>query len=324
MSKIVFLQKETLGEDVDLGKFQQFEDITFYDHVSQDQVVALAKEAEIVITNKNLFTKDVIDQCPHLKLIALTATGANNVDLDYAREKGIVVENVSGYSTDAVAQLTMAMALSLGERLSHYDHYVKSGAYSQSGTFSYFGNPFHTFSSLRWGIVGLGAIGRKVAFIASSLGAEVVYTSFSGVDRQEDYKKVSFEQLCRECDVISIHSPLTDKTHHLFDEEAFKMMKPSSILINVGRGPIVKEEALVHALNNEEIYGVGLDVYEKEPLDKKSPLLHLKHPERAILTPHVGWGSVEARQKCADEVYKNVKCFLEGQLRNVANEKSLK
>ncbi|HAH75250.1 MAG TPA: hydroxyacid dehydrogenase, partial [Kandleria vitulina] len=175
MSKIVFLQKETLGEDVDLEKFNNFEDISFYEHVTQDQVINYAKDAEIVITNKNLFNKEVIDSCPHLKLIALTATGANNVDLEYAKEKGIVVENVSGYSTDAVAQLTMTMALSLVERLSHYDGYVKSGAYSESGAFSYFGNPFHTLSSLRWGIVGLGAIGRKVASIASAFGAEVVY-----------------------------------------------------------------------------------------------------------------------------------------------------
>jgi glycerate dehydrogenase len=320
MSKIVFLQKETLGEDVDLEKFNNFEDISFYEHVTQDQVINYAKDAEIVITNKNLFNKEVIDSCPHLKLIALTATGANNVDLEYAKEKGIVVENVSGYSTDAVAQLTMAMALSLVERLSHYDGYVKSGTYSENGAFSYFGNPFHTLSSLRWGIVGLGAIGRKVASIASAFGAEVVYTSFSGVDRKEEYERVSFEKLCRECDVISIHSPLTDKTHHLFDEEVFKMMKSSAILINVGRGPIVEEKALVKALNNEEIYGAGLDVYEKEPLEKSSGLLQLTYPERAILTPHVGWGSVEARQKCADEVYENVRLFIEGTLRNVVNE----
>ncbi|MDD6423452.1 MAG: NAD(P)-dependent oxidoreductase [Intestinibaculum porci] len=318
VSRIVFLQTKSLGEDMDLSRFSDFCDITYYDYMDQEHLLEAIKQANIVITNKNLFTKEIIDACPSLKLICLTATGTNNVDLAYAKEKGIKVCNVSGYSTDAVAQLTIGMALDLNLHIHDYDTYVKSGQYAKDGQFSYFKLPFHSFSHLTWGIVGLGHIGRKVASVATALGAQVVYTSVSGVKRHESYPCLDFDHLLEISDIISIHCPLTEKTRHLFDEDAFEKMKSSAILINVARGPIVDEEALAKALNGNQLMGAGLDVFETEPLPLNSPL-YQADPHKLLLSPHAGWASVEARSLLCDEVYENITAYMDGIDRNIVN-----
>lgn len=315
-SKIVFLQTASLGTDMDLTPFNDFGDISYYDYVSQDEVLDLCQGAQIVITNKNVFDAPMLEALPSLKMIALTATGTNNVDLDYAKQKGIQVCNVAGYSTEPVANLTLSMALSLELKLSSYDQYVKSQQYAESQQFSYFGLPFHNFSSLTWGIIGLGRIGHRVATYATALGAHVIYHSLSGHARVEDYPQVSLDELLSKSDIISLHCPLDDASYHLFNAEAFKKMKKDAILINVARGPIVDEAALAEALNNHEIGAAALDVFEKEPLPVTSPLYSIEDASRIILTPHVGWGSIEARTLLCQEVYQNIAAYMDGMDRN--------
>lgn len=317
--KIVIFQTDTLGKDIDLSEFYKLGDVTMYPVVIQEEVVELAKDAEILVTNKNMITKDVMDQLPNLKLICLTATGFNNVDIDYARERGIKVANVKGYSTDTVAQHTLSLALHLIEKNHLYDEYVKSKQYSHNNMFSYFGYQFHDISSMTWGIVGLGNIGRKVAEIVSAMGANVQYYSTSGANSTDDYKQVDFDTLLATSDIISIHAPLNDNTHYLFNKETMKKMKYHSYLINVGRGPIINENDLVELLNQGWFDGVGLDVFEQEPLPEDSPLLNVRDMNKLILTPHVAWGSVEARQRLVHEVYLNIKAYLKGEERNVVN-----
>lgn len=313
--RIVFLQVETLGKDVDTHIFDDLGRVTYHENVDQLDVISLCKDADIVITNKNLFRKVEIDRCPYLKMIAVTATGTNNVDLDYAKEKGIRVANVKGYSTEAVAQLTLALCLELIEHTSRYDSYVKSHQYEKDKVFSFFGYSFHELSTMTWGIVGLGAIGQRVARIAEALGCQVQYYSTTGHHQDEHFKQVDFDTLLKTSDIISIHSPLTKETEHLFDAEAFKKMKDTAYLINVGRGPIIDEEALSDALNNNLIAGAGLDVFEKEPLPSTSPLYSVD-PHKVVFTPHVAWGSVEARHRLILEVRENIIAFIKGEDRN--------
>lgn len=313
--RIVFLQVETLGKDVDTHIFDDLGRVTYHEHVDQLDVIPLCKDADIVITNKNLFRKREIDRCPHLKMIAITATGTNNVDLEYAKEKGIRVTNVKGYSTEAVAQLTLALCLELIEHTSQYDSYVKSQQYEKDHVFSFFGYPFHELSTLTWGIVGLGAIGQRVARIAEALGCHVQYYSTTGHHHDAHFKQVDFETLLETSDIISIHSPLTADTEHLFDAEAFNKMKKTAYLINVGRGPIIDEQALSDALKQDKIAGAGLDVFEKEPLPSTSPLYSVD-PHKVVFTPHVGWGSIEARHRLILEVRENIVAFIHGQDRN--------
>lgn len=318
--KIAVFQTNTLGKDIDLSEFNKLGDVTMYPVVQQEEVVELAKDVEILVTNKNLINKDVIDQLPNLKLIALTATGFNNIDIDYAREKGIKVANVRGYSTDTVAQHTLSLALHLIEKNSLYDEFVKSQQYCHHDMFSYFGYQFHDISSMTWGIVGLGNIGRKVAEIVSAMGAKVQYYSTSGKNSSHDYKQVDFDTLLATSDIISIHAPLNDKTQYLFNKDSMKKMKYHSYLINVGRGPIVNEEDLVELLNQGWFDGVGLDVFENEPLPIDSPLFKVKDMNKLILTPHVAWGSLEARQRLVHEVCLNIKAYLRGEDRNIVNQ----
>lgn len=318
--KIAVFQTNTLGKDVDLSELLKLGDVTMYPFVSQDEVIEKARDAEVLVTNKNIINKDVIDCLPKLKLIALTATGYNNVDVEYAREKGIKVSNVKGYSTDTVAQHTLALALHLIEKNHLYDEFVKSKQYCHHDMFSYFDYQFHDISSMTWGIAGLGNIGRKVADIVSTMGANVQYYSTSGKNSTDDYKQVDFDTLLATSDIISIHAPLNDQTKYLFNKETMRKMKYHSYLINVGRGPIVNEEDLVELLNQGWFDGVGLDVFENEPLPADSPLFNIKDMNKVILTPHVAWGSQEARQRLVHEVYLNIKAYLRGENRNIVNE----
>ncbi|MEE0966430.1 MAG: D-2-hydroxyacid dehydrogenase [Bacilli bacterium] len=318
--KIVVLQTDTLGKDIDLAEFENLGNVSMYPVVNQDQVVDLIQDADIVVTNKNILTEKELAGLDKLKLIALTATGYNNVDVEYCKRKGIKVANVTGYSTDTVAQHTLSLALHLIEKNHLYDEYVKSSQYSQSGMFSYFDYHFHDISSMTWGIVGLGNIGRKVAEIVTAMGANVQYYSTSGKNSNHDYKQVDFDTLLATSDIISIHAPLNDATYHLFNKESMSKMKSDSYLINVGRGPIVDEKALVDLLNQGWFDGVGLDVFEVEPLPTNSALFDIKDKDKVILTPHVAWGSVEARQRLVHEVCLNIKEFMQGKERNIVNK----
>lgn len=307
--KIVFLDATTMGNDIDLELFQQFGIIEVFETTTVSERVEHISDAKIILTNKVVIDKEVMDACPNLGLICITATGTNNVDLAYAKEKGIVVKNVAGYSTASVAQTTMMLVLNLLGQCGYYNQFVKSGQWTKTSIFTHLDRSFWEIKGKRWGIVGLGTIGKEVAKIASAFGANVVYFSTSGTNNDSNYERVSLEVMMQTCDVISIHAPLNDKTKNLIAKEQFNQMKKSAILVNVGRGGIINEDDLREVIDTKEIY-VGLDVLAVEPMIEHHPLLHVKHPERLIITPHIAWGSIEARRELMRQVGENIKEYL--------------
>ena len=308
--KIVFLDAQTMGSDSDLSIFQQFGYLEAYQTTSMQERIEHIGDAKIVLTNKVVIDKEIMDACPNLGLICVTATGMNNIDLDYAKQKGIVVKNVAGYSTASVAQTTIMLVLSLVGRCAYYDTFVKQGGWVKTPTFTHLEKPFWQISSKRWGIVGLGTIGKEVAKIASAFGAEVVYFSASGQTQESHYARVDLETLMRTCDIITIHAPLSEKTRHLIGKNELAMMKDGAVLVNVGRGGIIDEEALAKILDEKELY-VGLDVLNQEPMVANHPLLDAKYHDRVIITPHIAWGSIESRTKLMELVAENIKEFLQ-------------
>lgn len=315
--KIVFMEADTLGKDVNLTAFDAFGEVTIYDKSEPGENAARIHDADIIIVNKIPMDAALLNDCHHLKLIALTATGTNNVDFPYVTARGIKVANVSGYSTDSVAQHTFALLFYVYEKLHFYDHYVKSGEYVKCDIFSKFNPHFHELSGKRFGIVGLGNIGRRVAEIARAFGCEVVYYSTSGVHNDDRYQRVDKETLFLESDIISIHAPLNEATRNFVGGRELSMMKRDAILLNLGRGPIIDQEALAKALLEERIGGAGLDVLTAEPMAADNPLLKVQDSTRLIITPHIAWATTEARQRCVDEVALNVKAYLAGEKRNL-------
>jgi glycerate dehydrogenase len=250
-------------------------------------------------------------QLPDLKLICVAATGINNIDLDYAKEKDIEVKNVKAYSTESVAQHTFAMLLNLVNRPEHYDTYVKSGAYSKSDIFTYLGHPFWELNGKRLGIIGLGTIGRRVAQIAQAFGMEVVFYSTTGRNNNINFKRFDLDTLLSTSDVVSIHAPLTDQTRNLINYENIKKMRSCAIILNTGRGGIINEADLARALNESLIGGAGIDVMDNEPIEADNPLLKIYNKEKLLITPHVAWTSIEARQRLIDRLSKNIESFKE-------------
>ncbi|MDD2383365.1 MAG: D-2-hydroxyacid dehydrogenase [Sulfurospirillaceae bacterium] len=307
--KIVLLDAKTLGDDVDLSVFKQFGTFEAFETTSPEQCVEHIGDAKIILTNKVVISKEIMDECPNLGLICVTATGMNNVDLEYAKSKGITVKNVAGYSTASVAQTTFTLALYLIGQSAYYDHYVKSGEWVKSQIFTHIDRPFSEIKGKTWGIIGLGTIGKEVAKIASAFGAKVIYLSTSGANNDSHYEKVSLEQIMAQSDIVSIHAPLNDKTKGLIGEAQLHLMKQGALLLNLGRGGIVDEDALVRAIDVHGIYA-GFDVLAVEPMQANHPLLHVKHPERLCITPHVAWASKEARAELVRLVSENIKDFL--------------
>lgn len=308
--KIVFLDTQTVGEVPNMHLFRAFgEFVSFPLTLPQDRVKNIAN-ADVVITNKVMIDREVMDSCPNLKLICIAATGINNVDTEYANAKGIAYKNVVDYSTESVAQLTITMILNLVSQLSYFDNYVKSGTYTQSTMFTHFGRSFFELNGKRAGIIGLGNIGKRVAQLLEAFGMSIAYYSTSGNNNHNKYPKEELDQLLRTSDIVSIHAPLNDNTRNLIDLSKLKIMKPSAILINVGRGGIVNESDLVQAINHEFIAGAGVDVFEHEPMLNSSPLLQADCPEKFIFTPHIAWASVEARILLIEKIAGNIKQFL--------------
>ncbi len=306
--KIVVLDAKTLG-DSDLGVLERFGEVVIYPTTSPDQTLNRIEDADIVVTNKVVIDKELMQKAKNLGLICVAATGMNNIDLQAAKELGIEVKNVAGYSTTSVVQHTFAMAFYLIEQLRYYDDFAKSGRWSESGLFTCIDRPFFEIAGKRWGVIGLGTIGKEVARVARSFGAEVVYYSTSGLNSSCDYERVGLEELLRSSHIISIHAPLNDRTRNLIGQKELGMMKERGVLLNLGRGGIVDEEALAKAIDEKGIYA-GLDVTEHEPLPKNSPLLQVKNKERLLITPHIAWTSEEARAKLVEGIVKNIEEFL--------------
>ncbi|HVD98730.1 MAG TPA: D-2-hydroxyacid dehydrogenase [Cytophagaceae bacterium] len=308
--KIVLLDSKTLGELKELEMLNKYGVVSVHQFTKPEEVTDRVQDAEIIITNKVVINKNVMDQAKKLKLICVAATGTNNIDMDYAAKKGIAVKNVKGYSTDGVAQHTFALLFYILNHISLYDPYVKNRSYSSSNIFTHHAWPIHELASMRMGIIGFGAIGQKVAIIAKAFGAEVVYYSTSGKNtKHKNFETVSLEEILKTSDVLSIHAPLTEATQNLISYKEIKQMKPSSILINTGRGGIVNERDLAKALDEELILAAALDVFEKEPLPEDNPLLQIRNRDRLIATPHIAWAGVESRKRLLEGICKNIEEF---------------
>ena len=315
MKKIVILDGKTLG-DISIEKLNEIGEVQYYEATDESQVVERIKDANIILTNKVVLNRNNMKDAKNLEFIAETATGFNNIDIDYAKEHKIGVANVAGYSTNAVVQHTFASALGLLDQVVYYDRYVKEGEYSKSGSFTCLNKPYYEIENKVWGIIGLGAIGNRVGKIAEAFGAEVIYYSTSGKNSSTQFKKVSFEELLEKSDIISIHAPLNENTKGLINYEALIKMKSSAILVNMGRGPIVVEKDLARAIEEEQIRGAALDVYETEPVGKDNILLSIKNKDKLLLSPHIAWASIEARERLFNEVVENIKAFYNGKDRN--------
>ena len=309
--KIVFLDVKTIGEDIDLSCFDALGEVVKYPFSTPEEALERTEDADVIVLNKVEINEKSIGNAKNLKLVCVTATGTNNLDKEYLAEKGIEWRNVAGYSTESVAQHTFALLFFLLEKLSYYDEYVKSEKYIGDVTFTHFANVFHEISGKTWGIIGLGNIGRRVAEIAKLFGCNVIYYSTSGKNNNPDYERVSFDELLMRADIVSIHAPLDENTRGLMNAEAFAKMRPSAILLNLGRGPIIVEQDLADALNKGEIAAAGLDVLAVEPMSVDNPLRTIKDSDRLIITPHIAWASVEARTRLMQIICNQIKEFYE-------------
>ena len=314
---IVILERNTVGTDVDVSCFDSIGNVTSYPITLPDEVAERVKDADIVIANKSPLNRDTLKDAPNVKMIAEFATGYDNIDIAYCKERGIKVANVSGYSTPAVVQHTFALAFYVLEHLAYYDKYVKSGAYGAQKSFSNYDIPFTELEGKTWGIIGMGNIGKGVAKAAEAFGCNVIYYSTSGKNSDAGYKQVDLDELLEKSDFISCHCPLNDKTRYIIDKSAFEKMKNTAILINVARGAVVNNSDLYDALVEEKIAGAGLDVIDGEPILPDNPLNKFQDSNRLIITPHMGWASTESRNRCVQEAFLNVKAFLEGEERNI-------
>lgn len=308
--KIVFLDADTIGQSPALEKIAQLGEFVSYPRTAAGQTAERVADADIVITNKVILDRAVMDAAPRLRLICIIATGTNNVDLEYARERGITVRNVADYSTESVAQTTFMHIFSLTCHAQYWDSYCKGGEWTASGLFTDISHTWGQLCGRRIGIIGMGKIGQRVAHIAAAFGMEVVYFSTSGTGHCTDYPSLPLDELLATSDIVSIHAPLNDRTHGLIGSQQLRQMKPTAILVNVGRGGIVDEADLAAALDGGEIAGAGLDVFCKEPVPADNPLMSLRHPERLRMSPHIAWTSNEARETLMNRTLENIKAFL--------------
>lgn len=307
--KIVFLDAKTIGSDIDLSGFDKLGEVVKYGFSTTKEARERTTDADVVILNKVPINEESIGRADKLKLVCVTATGTDNLDKSYLQKRGIAWRNVTGYSTESVAQHTFAMLLYLLEKLRYYDDYVKEERYINDTVFTHFAEGFHELSGLSFGIIGLGNIGRRVARIAEAFGMKVLYASPSGSAPQEGYAQVDLDTLYRTCDIISVHAPLNRHTENLIDAEALRKMKRSCIFLNLGRGPIVNEKDLADALNAGTIAAAGLDVLRTEPMSPDSPLRQIKDSRRLLITPHIAWASIEARTRLMNTILEQVKEF---------------
>lgn len=307
--RIVFLDAKSIGEDIDLSGYEELGEVVKYDFSTPQEASERVMDADVIVLNKVPVNQETIGKAKNLKLVCVTATGTNNLDKEYLDSRGIAWRNVAGYSTESVAQHTFAMLFYLLEHLPYYDAYVKQEKYVQDRMFTHFERKFSEISGMTWGIISMGAIGRRVAELARLFGCEVVYYSTSGKNNQPGYRRVSFEDLLEQADIVSVHAPLTAETENLMDQAAFLRMKKSAIFLNLGRGPIVSEQALTEALETGEIRAAGLDVLCEEPMSRENPLRRIKDSDRLLITPHIAWASYEARIRLMEIILGQIKDF---------------
>lgn len=308
--KLVFLDTKTIGEDIDLSAYDALGEVVKYGFSTLEEIPERVKDADVLIVNKIAINEQTIGNAKNLKLVCVTATGTNNLDKEYLKKRGIAWRNVAGYSTESVTQHTFALLFYLLEKMRYYDDYVKDEKYINDTVFTHFAEHFNEVNGKTWGIIGLGTIGRRVADIAKAFGARVIYYSASGSPAQEGYEQVDFETLLTTSDIVSVHAPLNEYTKDLMDREAFAKMKKTAIFLNLGRGPIVVEQDLYEALETGEIAVAGLDVLCEEPMSETNPLAKIKDSKKLIITPHIAWASVEARNRLMQIIVEQIREFL--------------
>lgn len=304
--KIIFLDAATMG-DTSFEPIARLGELVCYESSTPEQALERVQDCEVLIVNKVKVTPQLIDAAKNLKLICESATGVNNIDIDYAAAKGIPVRNAVGYSTTTVVQATFMHILTLVSKAPYFDDCVKSGRYSQMGMFTDVSQDWWELSGKTIGIIGMGNIGNRVAKVAEAFGMNVCYFSTSGTSHNKEYPSVTLEELLKNSDIVSIHAPLNERTAGLIGEKELKLMKSSAYLINMGRGGIAVEEDLAKAVDEGVIAGAGLDVYVTEPLPADNCFLKMSHPERMSLAPHVGWASQQARERLMAQVAENIR-----------------
>lgn len=312
--KIVFLDSDTMG-DVSFAPIAEKGELILYPRSTPQQAIERVKDCEVLIVNKIIVNKELVDAAPKLRLICEAATGVNNIDIEYARSKGIPVRNAAGYSTESVAQVTFMHILNLVGHASYFDRRVKTGEYYENGIFSDMSWPFFELKGKKLGIIGMGNIGQRVARIAVAFGMEVAYYSTSGTSHCKDYPSLPLEDLLSASDIVTIHAPLNDATRNLVTYDRLKLMKPSAYILNMGRGGIINEQDLADALSDNIIAGAATDVYAREPLEPGHPYLKFKDytdkdgrclKEKLLLTPHIAWTSDEALKTLVEKIAENI------------------
>lgn len=312
--KIVFLDSDTMG-DVSFAPIAEKGELILYPRSTPQQAIERVKDCEVLIVNKIIVNKELVDAAPKLRLICEAATGVNNIDIEYARSKGIPVRNAAGYSTESVAQVTFMHILNLVGHASYFDRRVKTGEYYENGIFSDMSWPFFELKGKKLGIIGMGNIGQRVARIAVALGMEVAYYSTSGTSHCKDYPSLPLEDLLSVSDIVTIHAPLNDATRNLVTYDRLKLMKPSAYILNMGRGGIINEQDLADALSDNIIAGAATDVYVREPLEPGHPYMKFKDytdkdgrclKEKLLLTPHIAWTSDEALKTLVEKIAENI------------------
>ena len=316
--KIVVLDGYGLNPgDLSWDAVSQLGELTVYDRTSSEEVIARSAGAEAILTNKTVISAEIMEALPDLKYIGVLATGYNVVNIDAAREKGIVVTNIPAYSTPSVAQMVFAHILNIAQQVQHHSEEVRKGRWTNNADFCFWDTPLIELREKKIGLVGLGHTGFNTARIAIGFGMQVTaYTSKSSLQLPPEIKKRTLDELFSECDIVSLHCPLTDETKELVNAERLRLMKPTAILINTGRGPLVNEQDLADALNAGKLYAAGLDVLSSEPPKADNPLLTARN---CYITPHIAWASLEARTRLMDILVENIKAFQAGKpVNNVA------
>ena len=311
--RIVVLDAATLGSDTDLTPLMALGTVTVWDNTTPEEIPQRIETAEVIVANKVRLMEPVLRDAKNLKLICLCATGYDCVDTAYCAAHGIGVCNVPGYSTQSVAQLTVALVLELTNHLSVYRDYVHSGAYSRSGVANALTPVWHELYGKTWGIIGGGNIGRQVARIAEAFGCRVIVCRRKP---DKEYETADVDTLCRESDIISIHVPLTDETRGMIGREQIEAMKETAIVINVARGAVTDEAALAEAVKSGRIAGLGVDVFSQEPFGPEHPFNGILELPNVCLTPHTAWGALETRNRCIAMVAENISAFCQGKRKN--------
>ncbi len=311
--KIVILDKDTLGADADLTPLRTAGECREFGTTPPDLVAERVADAEVVVTNKIKLNANTLGSCENVKLICVAATGYDNIDTDFCKERGIALYNVPGYSTDSVAQVTLSMALSLVTHLGEYREFVHSGEYSVSGVANKLTPVYHEISSMTWGVVGGGAIGMKVAEIAKAMGAKVLVCRRK---QEGDFPLADIDTICEQADIISVHLPLSDETRGILSRERIAKCKKTAVVINTARGAVADEKALADAIKEGKIGALGVDVYSCEPFPKDHPYTEILGYDNVCFTPHMGWGSFEARNRCIERMAENIENFYKGENKN--------